>query len=84
MKRTNRVQQSVSDWPALIQKQAISNLSVSAFCKQHHISDQSFYAWPKRLAALSVESTPAINLVDIASMVSSSPSARWQIELDLV
>ena len=35
----------------LIRQQEQSKLSVSAFCRQHGFSDQSFYNWRKRLVA---------------------------------
>jgi transposase-like protein len=38
-------------WLELIRQQQQSKLSVSAFCRQHGFSDQSFYNWRKRLAA---------------------------------
>ena len=38
-------------WLELIRQQQQSKLSVSAFCRQHGFSDQSFYSWRKRLAA---------------------------------
>jgi transposase-like protein len=38
-------------WQELIRQQQESKLSVSAFCRQHGFSDQSFYNWRKRLAA---------------------------------
>jgi len=37
-------------WQGLIQEQQQSKLSVSAFCRQHGFSDQTFYNWRKRLA----------------------------------
>jgi hypothetical protein len=39
-------------WQELIRQQEQSKLSVSAFCRQHGFSDQSFYNWRKRLAAV--------------------------------
>ncbi|HIE87803.1 MAG: IS66 family insertion sequence element accessory protein TnpB [bacterium] len=82
MKRTTRVHRSESDWKKLIEQHATSGLSVRAFCKQHQVGDGSFYLWRKRLAVPPVD-TPAINLVDITGIVSTEPSARWHIELDL-
>ena len=38
-------------WQELIRQQEQSKLSVSAFCRQHGFSDQSFYNWRKRLRA---------------------------------
>jgi transposase len=37
-------------WAALIGQQQQSGLSVSAFCREHGFSDQTFYNWRKRLA----------------------------------
>ena len=38
-------------WQWLIREQQQSELSVSAFCRKHGFSDQTFYNWRKRLAA---------------------------------
>ena len=38
-------------WRQLIVEQQRSGLSVSALCRRHGISEQSFYQWRKRLAA---------------------------------
>jgi uncharacterized membrane protein len=38
-------------WQELIRQQEQSKLTVSAFCRQHGFSDQSFYNWRKRLVA---------------------------------
>jgi hypothetical protein len=82
MKRSTRIHRSESDWRKIIQQHAISCLSVRAFCKQQQVGDKSFYLWRKRLETPTVES-PAINLVDITSIVTTEPSPRWHIELDL-
>ena len=37
-------------WQELIRQQSQSQLPVRAFCRDHGISDQSFYNWRKRLA----------------------------------
>jgi transposase-like protein len=37
-------------WSELIRQQRQSGLSVTAFCRQHGFSDQTFYNWRKRLA----------------------------------
>jgi transposase-like protein len=46
-------------WQELIRQQEQSTLSVSAFCRQHGFSDQSFYNWRKRLAADEPASSPS-------------------------
>ena len=38
-------------WQELIRQQQQSQQPVSAFCRDHDISDASFYTWRKRLAA---------------------------------
>jgi transposase-like protein len=38
-------------WQELIRQQEQSKQSVSVFCRDHGISDASFYTWRKRLAA---------------------------------
>jgi transposase-like protein len=37
-------------WQGLVREQQQSGLPVSAFCRRHGFSDQSFYNWRKRLA----------------------------------
>lgn len=37
-------------WSGLIREQQESGLSVTAFCRRHGFSDQTFYNWRKRLA----------------------------------
>jgi transposase-like protein len=37
-------------WQALIRQHGQSKLSVSAFCREQGVSDQSFYNWRKRLS----------------------------------
>ena len=82
MKRTSRIHRSESEWRKIIQQHATSGLSVSAFCKQNQIGDNSFYLWRKRLAVPPVE-LPAIKLVDITGIVTPESSPCWRIELDL-
>jgi hypothetical protein len=40
----------VKKWAELIRQQQQSGLSVTAFCRKHSFSDQTFYNWRKRLA----------------------------------
>src|ERR1700710_2963737 len=40
----------VKKWAELMRQQQQSGLSVTAFCRQHSFSDQTFYNWRKRLA----------------------------------
>ena len=36
-------------WQELIRQQEQSKVPVAAFCREHGVSDQSFYTWRKRL-----------------------------------
>ena len=78
MKRSTRMHRSESDWQKIIQQHTTSGLSVRTFCKQQQVGDKSFYLWRKRLETPAVKS-PAINLVDITSIITTEPSPRWHI-----
>lgn len=41
--------QKVALWQSHIDAQAVSGLSIAAFCKEHQISVQSFYQWKRKL-----------------------------------
>jgi hypothetical protein len=48
MKVIEAVSTRQNKWAELIWQQSRSNLSVSAFCREHGVSDQSSYNWRKR------------------------------------
>jgi len=50
MKAIEAVSTRQKRWAELIQQQGQSKFSVSAFCGEHGVSDQSFYSWRKRLS----------------------------------
>ncbi len=50
MKAIEAVSARQKRWAELVRQQSQSGLSVSAFCREHGVSDQSFYNWRKRLA----------------------------------
>jgi transposase-like protein len=49
MKAIDAVSSRQERWAELIRQQGQSKVSVSAFCREHGVSDQSFYSWRKRL-----------------------------------
>ena len=51
-------------WQGLIREQQQSRLSVSAFCRRHGFSDQSFYNWRRRLTADGKDEPVRFALVD--------------------
>lgn len=58
-------------WLELIRQQEQSMLSVSAFCRDRGFSDQSFYNWRKKLAAVGPVS---FALVDAGATESTQPA----------
>jgi hypothetical protein len=49
MKAIDAVSSRKKRWAELIRQQGQSNVTVSAFCREQGVSDQSFYSWRKRL-----------------------------------
>jgi len=47
-----------SYWASVISEQAASGLGVEAWCREHQVAKQSFYAWRKRLQANPQPETP--------------------------
>jgi transposase-like protein len=50
MRAIEAVSRRQKKWQELIRQQEQSKLSVTAFCREHRVSDQSFYNWRKRLS----------------------------------
>jgi putative transposase len=63
-------------WSDLIRQQQQSGLSVTAFCRQHGFSDQTFYNWRKRLAG----SEP----VRFALVAADATAAAEQLPIELL
>jgi putative transposase len=63
-------------WSELIQQQQQSGLSVTAFCRKHSFSDQTFYNWRKRLAG----SEP----VKFALVAAGATAAAEQLPIELL
>src|SRR3954471_3117322 len=63
-------------WEELIRQHSQSKLSVNAFCREHGVSDQSFYNWRKRLS----ES----ELVRFALVQGGAPGANDSAPVELI
>ena len=63
-------------WVELIRQQERSGMAVSAFCREHSVSEPSFYGWRKRLKA----SGP----VRFALVDAGAPSASDNAAVELV
>jgi putative transposase len=64
-------------WRDLIQQQARSGQSVSVFCSQHRLSEQSLYYWRKRLS----KEAPVSFALVTADQSKSRDAARLELEL---
>ena len=50
MRANEAVSTREKKWAELIRQQGQGKVSVSAFCREHGVRDQSFYYWRKRLS----------------------------------
>jgi putative transposase len=83
MTETHRrhVRRSRSDWQQLIDEQARSGVSQTAFCAARTVSTTSFQHWKRRLAAAASPS-PSPTWLDLGPL-RESVAAGWDIELEL-
>ena len=63
-------------WAELIRQYGQSKLSVAAFCREHRVSDQSFYNWRKRLSG----SEP----VRFALVEANAPVTKAEAPIELI
>ena len=63
-------------WAELIRQQSQSRLSVTVFCREHDVREQSFYYWRKRLS----EAEP----VRFALVEAGMPVAKDRASIELV
>lgn len=73
-----RIRRSRAEWQQLIEEQARSGLTQSAFCASRGISVGSFGNWKRRLAG---EASPDAWLE--LGAVAGHGASGWDIELDL-
>ncbi|REJ98517.1 MAG: hypothetical protein DWQ35_00505, partial [Planctomycetota bacterium] len=71
MARAKRSVEKESFWRSVIEEFAASGLSVRTFCGREGLSEASFYAWRRTLAARDAEKPPELIPVDVVA-----PSAR--------
>lgn len=82
MTETHRrhVRRSASDWQQLIDEQARSGQSQTAFCAARAVSQTRFQHWKRRLAA-TPSSVPT--WLDLGSLPERAPATGWDVELEL-
>jgi hypothetical protein len=73
-----RMRRSRDEWQRLIDEQAASGQTQTAFCAERGISVGSFSQWKRRLA----EEPGSPAWIDLSGLPTAS-STRWEIELDL-
>jgi transposase-like protein len=74
-----RRRRSGDEWQRLIDEQAASGQTQSAFCAAHGISVASLQYWKRRLGAPATTPEPWLELGTLAE----ASAARWDVELDL-
>jgi hypothetical protein len=86
------VRRSRAEWQSLIERAAVSPLSISAFCAAQGVSTASFYLWRKRLSAGAVAraSTPAAvpgQFIELGTLgidpQGEEHAGGWDLELEL-
>ena len=79
-----RTRRSAESWQALLDKQAESGLSVSAFCARERLSVASFYQWRSRLNRRASSAPSAVEregaFVDLGAL---SGGGRLELRIDL-
>lgn len=81
MKETSSSNQAIARsqyWRNVIQQQAGSGQSVSAFCAERGLTEQSLYSWRKRLS----DQAPVSFALVTTERPDQSPSAPLELELD--
>ena len=68
-------------WAELLRAQALSGVSVSAFCRKHGVSDQSFYTWRKRLSGGIPDKPVRFSLVEAEAPVNTKDIAGLELIL---
>ena len=76
--RPKRPRRSREQWQRLLEEQAASGLTQTAFCQANGLSLASFQNWKRRLATES----PTQPWVELGTL-EQTPGPGWDIELDL-
>jgi hypothetical protein len=71
-----RRHRSADDWQGLVDRFAVSGLSVAAYCRQESISTANFYRWRGLLGRAGDTGAGVPGFVDLGTLQRQSPSAR--------
>lgn len=73
-----------SFWREILQRQATSNLSARAFCRQEGLTETTFYSWRRTIAARDGECAPAEQSQPFVPLVvTSTPEREPTIAIEL-
>ena len=75
------VRRSPSEWQQLIDEQARSGLSQTAFCAARTVSTTSFQHWKRRLAATAA--APSSPWLELGALPERPVATGWDLELEL-
>ena len=75
------VRRSPSEWRQLIDEQARSGLSQTAFCAARAVSTTSFQHWKRRLAATAA--APSSPWLELGALPERPVATGWDLELEL-
>ncbi len=81
-KPRTRINRRKAQWKKLVEQYEASELTPSAFCKEHKIANSSFLKWRRRF---SNNNQSANDFVNITEPLTSAPlpEGQWQAELEL-
>ena len=74
------VRRSPSEWQQLIDEQARSGVSQTAFCAARTVSTTSFQHWKRQLAT---PAAPSSSWLDLGSLPAPAVVGGWDIALEL-
>ena len=75
------VRRRPSEWQQLIDEQARSGLSQTAFCAARAVSTTSFQHWKRQLAATAA--LPSAPWLELGALPERAAATGWDLELDL-
>jgi hypothetical protein len=75
------VRRRPSEWQQLIDEQARSGLSQTAFCAARAVSTTSFQHWKRQLAGTSAP--PSATWLELGALPERPATAGWDVELEL-
>lgn len=71
-------------WREILKRQAASNLSARAFCRQEGLTETTFYSWRRTISARDGDRVPAEQSPPfVPALVTSEPEYKASIAIEL-